>query len=220
MRIKRILSLLLAMALAFSLCAPALAVPVDELKSDTVLTRGTVGGRRGIFVEWKVSTGSTAIVTANISYAYDTNVFELVDNTGTAVAFPTDDPPKQNSAQLVSGGSATWDFADDLYLKKSETTGLVAFVRSAFNHSFTASEFTTLGKFFLAYKEGKSLNDVTVAVLRMASPAEADILGQSSVVGMGDSSFNEYKSGTTDSSDTLGWAANLTFAKDFTFATP
>lgn len=220
MRIKRILSLLLAMALAFSLCAPALAVPVDELKSDTVLTRGTVGGRSGIFVEWKVSTGSTAIVTANISYAYDTNVFELVDNTGTAVAFPTDDPPKQNSAQLVSGGSATWDFADDLYLKKSETTGLVAFVRSAFNHSFTASEFTTLGKFFLAYKEGKSLNDVTVAVLRMASPAEADILGQSSVVGMGDSSFNEYKSGTTDSSDTLGWAANLTFAKDFTFATP
>ena len=37
---------------------------------------------------------------------------------------------------------------------------------------------------------------------------------------MGDSSYVEYKSGTTDSSDTVGWVDNLTFAKDFQFATP
>ena len=37
---------------------------------------------------------------------------------------------------------------------------------------------------------------------------------------MGDSSYTEYKSGTTDSSDTAGWEANLSFGKDFTFAKP
>ncbi len=223
MKTKRFISTFLAISLAFTLCVPVAAAPVDELKSDTILTEGKVGGKDGIFVEWKVSTGTTAIVTANISYAYNTDVFEIVDSSGTPVAFSTDSPPKQNSAQLTSGGASTWNFADDLYLCKSNTTtgtGLVAFVRSAITGSYATTEFATLGKFFLAYKEGKSKDDVTTSTLRMATATEAGELGQSSVVGMGDSSYVEYKSGTTDSSDTVGWVDNLTFAKDFQFATP
>ena len=220
MKTNKLLSLLLAISLVFSLYLPASAAPVDELKSDTVLTEGKVGGKDGIFVEWKVSTGNTAIVTANISYAYNTDVFQIVDSSGNPVPFSTDSPPKQNTAQLTSGGSSTWNFADDLYLYESGTMGLVAFVRSAITGSYSSTEFSTLGKFFLAYKEGKSKNDVTTSTLRMATATEAGQLGQSSVVGMGDSSYAEYKSGTTDNSDTAGWAANHSFGKNFDFKRP
>ena len=98
MKTNKLLSLLLAISLVFSLYLPASAAPVDELKSDTVLTEGKVGGKDGIFVEWKVSTGNTAIVTANISYAYNTDVFQIVDSSGNPVPFSTDSPPKQNTA--------------------------------------------------------------------------------------------------------------------------
>ena len=83
MKIKKFISTFLAISLAFTLCVPVMAAPVDELKSDTILTEGKVGGKDGIFVEWKVSTGTTAIVTANISYAYNTDVFEIVNSSGT-----------------------------------------------------------------------------------------------------------------------------------------
>lgn len=221
MKIRRILSFLLAVSVLLTLCVPAMAAETSsELQSDTVLTTGTLGERSGVFVEWKIATGTNKIYTANISYAYDTRVFELVDENGTAVSAPNAAPPVQNAAQLTAGESTIWDFARDLYFKKSGDTGLIAFVRSAFSGGFQAAELTTQGKLFLAYLDGKSTADVTSDTLRMATAAEAKALGQSAVIGMGDATGKEYKSGTMDNTDTVGWGEKLTFAQDFDFAKP
>ena len=199
-------------------CVPANAATVDELKSDIVLEEGAVGGKSGIYVNWKVTTGAGGIFTANIALAYDKTVFDLVDETGAVLAFPNTDPPTLNDAQLIT---SDFELFNDFYAKNGTgTTAIIAFVRSAFFNAKVYTTATTIGQCFLAYKDGKSISDVTEDALRYATPAEAEAIGQSSVVGMGDENFVEFKYGTSNSTDTAEWENNLTFAESFDFAKP
>ena len=210
MKLKRIIALLLSLVMTFSLIhIPAYAAEIDGFMSDVILEEGTVGGKSGIYVNWKLTTGSEGIYTANIALAYDKTVFDLVDGSGAVLALSTEDPPILNNAQLIK---SDFDFFNDLYAKDNgDTLAIVAFVRSAFVSTKVYSSATTVGQFFLAYKEGKSVADVTNSTIRYATPAEAELIAQSSVVGMGTGDLTEFKYGTTNSTDTAGWENNLTF---------
>lgn len=221
MKMKKLIAAILCLAMVCAMVTvPALAASAD-LKSDTVLTEATVGGKKGITVDWQVTTGASKIYAANITYAFDTSVFDLVDANGT-VQTPVAGTAC-NAAQLNDGGgTAVWNMSADLFYEPGVTDGtaLVTIVRGTMGE-YAAPTAATLGQFHLAYKDGKSAADVTRDALREATPAEANAAGQSAVVQMGDlDGFTDVLYGAAAGEDTPGFASHITFGKGFTFHDP
>ena len=217
---KRVFSWFLVMALMLSMFAvPAYATGSEDIKADIVLTEGTHNGRNGLFVEFGIQTGTTGISAIAYAIAYDPAILELVDASGAPVTVPTSDYSLVKES-MIEHNLAGFDaaFSNVYLLGIGSAVGMVFFRGSMTDMPFAT--WTLLDKCFLAYREGKDVSDITKDAVRMATVAEADKLGQSSVV-FATCGADNYGIGFCDGTpDTAGWAANLSFGKDFTFAKP
>ena len=217
---KKVISWFLVMTLMLSMFAvPAYATGSEDIKADIVLTEGTHNGRNGLFVEFGIQTGTTGISAIAYAIAYDPAILELVDASGTSVTVPTSDYSLVKES-MIEHNLAGFDaaFSNVYLLGIGSAVGMVFFRGSMTDMPFAA--WTLLDKCFLAYRTGKDASDITKNAIRMATVAEADKLGQSSVV-FATCGADNYGVGFCDgTADTAGWEANLSFGKDFTFAKP
>ena len=217
---KKVISWFLVMTLMLSMFAvPAYATGSEDIKADIVLTEGTHNGRNGLFVEFGIQTGTTEISAIAYAIAYDPAILELVDASGTSVTVPTSDYSLVKES-MIEHNLAGFDaaFSNVYLLGIGSAVGMVFFRGSMTDMPFAA--WTLLDKCFLAYRTGKDASDITKDAIRMATVAEADKLGQSSVV-FATCGADNYGVGFCDgTADTAGWEANLSFGKDFTFAQP
>ena len=208
------------MTLMLSMFAvPAYATGSEDIKADIVLTEGTHNGRNGLFVEFGIQTGTTGISAIAYAIAYDPAILELVDASGTSVTVPTSDYSLVKES-MIEHNLAGFDaaFSNVYLLGIGSAVGMVFFRGSMTDMPFAT--WTLLDKCFLAYRTGKDASDITKDAIRMATVAEADKLGQSSVV-FATCGADNYGVGFCDgTADTAGWEANLSFGKDFTFAQP
>ena len=217
---KKVISWFLVMTLMLSMFAvPAYATGSEDIKADIVLTEGTHNGRNGLFVEFGIQTGTTGISAIAYAIAYDPAILELVDASGTSVTVPTSDYSLVKES-MIEHNLAGFDaaFSNVYLLGIGSAVGMVFFRGSMTDMPFAT--WTLLDKCFLAYRTGKDASDITKGAIRMATAAEADKLGQSSVV-FATCGTDNYGVGFCDgTADTAGWEANLSFGKDFTFAQP
>ena len=217
---KKVISWFIVMTLMLSMFAvPAYATGSEDIKADIVLTEGTHNGRNGLFVEFGIQTGTTGISAIAYAIAYDPAILELVDASGTSVTVPTSDYSLVKES-MIEHNLAGFDaaFSNVYLLGIGSAVGMVFFRGSMTDMPFAT--WTLLDKCFLAYRTGKDASDITKDAIRMATVAEADKLGQSSVV-FATCGADNYGVGFCDgTADTAGWEANLSFGKDFTFAQP
>ena len=217
---KKVISWFLVMTLMLSMFAvPAYATGSEDIKADIVLTEGTHNGRNGLFVEFGIQTGTTGISAIAYAIAYDPAILELVDASGTSVTVPTSDYSLVKES-MIEHNLAGFDaaFSNVYLLGIGSAVGMVFFRGSMTDMPFAT--WTLLDKCFLAYRTGKDASDITKNAIRMATVAEADKLGQSSVV-FATCGADNYGVGFCDgTADTAGWEANLSFGKDFAFAKP
>lgn len=197
-------------------------VSVNELKSNMTIEETTRNGKEGILVKWIVNTGSQKIYAANTTFVYDSSVFDLVDELGNAVTLNNED--SVDSAQLSKEEKLDFDSLNKMYAEKRNNSDVaLAIVRIS---ATTAKQFandTVLGSCFLAYKPGKSIEDVTRRAIREADAD--DIVGNLAAMFpvvymmLADTNSTEiYYKAISGYSDTEGWEANITFGKDFNFA--
>ena len=216
---KRIISLTMCLVMLLSLFpVTALASGADDIKHDLSVTESTLNGKLGLMVEWKVSSASEAVYSANICFAYDSSVFELVDSSGAAVSIPS-------SAGDVSSGRletiSGFDFTNRMLGLVDGSNVLIAFEHGSMMSSVSCTTATLFDKCFLAYKDGYNASNVTKDKLRLATAAEAKKLTMAAVVYTTDATSAEYIIGHSDGQpDTAGWSSNISFAKDFDFAKP
>ena len=197
-------------------------ISVNELKSNMTIEETTRNGKEGILVKWIVNTGSQKIYAANTTFVYDSSVFDLVDELGNAVTLNNED--SVDSAQLSKEEKLDFDSLNKMYAEKRNNSDVaLAIVRIS---ATTAKQFandTVLGSCFLAYKPGKSIEDVTRRAIREADADDivGNLAAMFSVVYMmlADTNSTEiYYKAISGYSDTEGWEANITFGKDFNFA--
>lgn len=219
MKIKRLLAMLLSLAMVLAMFPTVALASETDIKFDIVLMQGEQAERKGVGLDFKIQTGSIKINTANVVFTYDTSVFELVDSDGTTLEFPTVSPYELKAAQL-STNSAFDDENKTLVRENTNQTAQVAMLRNA-KEEVAFETLTSVGSYFLAYKEGKSITDVTVDSLRLATYDEATRLSQTDVIYVCDEDYNEFEYGTNGGNDdTENWASNISFGKEFEFAKP
>lgn len=215
------MAIVLVVVLILSLVpASVFAGTGSSLHSDIELTETTVNGRQAIAVSWKISTGQIGIMQAAVTFAYDETVLELIDKNGDTVTIDSKQNDYTNSAQIV--GDSRYTDSNALWVAKNGAYTAVSFNRAG-PTAYTFSDNTEIGKCYLGYKEGKTIEDVTRKVLRMGTYSDADACAQSYILSFayGDAygDFNEiYYGSETGDGDDKDLASNSTFGKDFNFA--
>ena len=215
------MAIVLVVVLILSLVpASVFAGTGSSLHSDIELTETTVNGRQAIAVSWKISTGQIGIMQAAVTFAYDETVLELIDKNGDTVTIDSKQNDYTNSAQIV--GDSRYTDSNALWVAKNGAYTAVSFNRAG-PTAYTFSDNTEIGKCYLGYKEGKTIEDVTRKVLRMGTYSDADACAQSYILSFayGDEygDFNEsYYGSETGDGDDKDLASNSTFGKDFNFA--
>lgn len=218
MKLKKLLCIILSLAMIVGMLPAATFAATSDIQLDVVLTEETLGGKPGVKLDIQLKTGTVKIATANVVFAFDTNIFALTDKNGTALEIP-DKSAVLKDAQLTTN-SAFDDENQTLASKNADGTAQAAMLRNA-NSEIAFASMTSLGTYFLSYQDGKSIADVTTAALRLAAYEEAHRLAQSDVVYICDADFNEYEYGTEDGNgDTEGLVDNISFGEDFDFAKP
>lgn len=219
MKLKKLLCIILSMAMVVGMLPTAAFAEASDIKLDVVLTEETLGGRPGVKLDIQLKTGTVKIGTANVVFTYDTSVFALTDKNGTVLAFPTKSPYVLNAAQLTTN-DAFDDENQTLVRENTDGKAQVAVLRNTYSEVAFAS-MTSLGTYFLSYQDGKSIADVTTSALRLATYEEALRLAQSDVIYVCDEEYNEFEYGTSGGDDdTEGWASNISFGESFDFAKP
>lgn len=219
MKLKKLLCIILSLAMTVGMLPVAAFAAASDIQLDVVLTEETLGGKSGVKLDVQLCTGSTKIATANVVFTYDTSIFALTDENGMVLPFPTNSPYVLNAAQLTTNDTFE-DENQTLVRENTDGKAQAAVLRNTYSE-IAFSSMTSLGTYFLAYQEGKSIADVTKDALRLATYEEAKRLAQSDVIFVCDDEYNEFEYGTSGGdNDTEGWASNISFGKTFDFAKP
>ena len=155
MKAKRLFALLLSFVMVISML-PGTALAAADTKIEIKAAEETLADKAGVAVELGVTTGATKIGMISAAVTYDKNVFELVDPNGAAVELP-DVGTAMSAVQLVNAPAFEFSHSlgeDFVVSSLSDDLAGFTFVRISMMNNNEYAEPTTLGKVFLAYKDG------------------------------------------------------------------
>ena len=201
-----------------------LAVPASAAESDhsirLLLEEVTIGGKAAVKVDMQLKTGETAIKGTAGCVAFDTTVFSLAKPDGTLIELT-------NSKQAFNANSGAYVPNNNFVIVNQMSaildgdSGIVGIQTVNMQATIKHADYASFGAFYLVFKNGKSISDVTAQTVSWAEYAQAAKINFSNsyVVSEASSTFSVGNSNSAQDSTVLESATTIT-PSGFDFAKP
>lgn len=219
-RMTKVTSVILTLAMMIGMMAvPAIAAESDH-SIKLLLEEATVGSKNAIKVDMQVKTSATAIKGAVGCVAFDATVFSLAKPDGTLIEL-TNSKQTFNVSSNAYVPNTNFTIMNMMSAILDGDTGIVGIQTVNMTASVTHTDYASFGAFYLAFKEGKSISDVTAQTITWAEYAQAAKITFSNSYAVSEASANFSVGNSNSANDSSALESATTIVPSgFEFAKP